>query len=235
MTLHAESQATVISDAFDPSGLEVLVWAISTVSADNAAAIAAACIRGGSRVLAELLLPAVPGRPERRQLPVVPGEHDDQLQGPGPQHRQHQPHRGHATASASNGTTIAAPGNCGTPADTPSLKAAAPSYCTFTRTCQRTTGNGGDYAVAAHRPGHAQGLPTGQTNRRRGRSSRPGADVSRSPAGLALSAGRNGNGTLGVTDYTTGDLTLKRNTASAVDRDPEPDRLVLLQGRQPGR
>ncbi|HEY7130949.1 MAG TPA: TadE family protein, partial [Candidatus Limnocylindrales bacterium] len=42
LTLHSEAQATVVNDAFDPSGLEVLVW-VYTANSENGAAITSAC------------------------------------------------------------------------------------------------------------------------------------------------------------------------------------------------
>ena len=47
IVLRSESQATVISDAFDPTGLEALIWVDKTGS-QNAAAITTACIQANS-------------------------------------------------------------------------------------------------------------------------------------------------------------------------------------------
>ena len=47
ITLQAESQSTVVVDAFDPTGLEALVW-VDKTGASNAAAITTACTQADS-------------------------------------------------------------------------------------------------------------------------------------------------------------------------------------------
>ncbi len=210
MTLHAESQATVISDAFDPSGLEVLIWT-STVGSDNAATVAGACI------------PADPvSSPNFYYQPCQDALNVDTYlsfqENATISYKVRVRNTGNINLTgvtygfSVNGTSIAAPGTC---ASLPNaiLKAAAPSYCTFTRTATYT--GTGDYAVAATAQGDAQGLPTGQTTGAAVIKIVPAPRLAITLLTSPYRLGVNGNGTLGVIDYTTGNLTLSRNTASA--------------------
>ena len=145
----------------------------------------------------------------------VPGGLDDQLQGPGPEHRQYQPEPPSSYGFTVNGPADAGAGHVRHLADT-IAKGAAPSYCTFTRTATYSVGTG-DYVVATTASGDAQGLATGQTN---------GAGVVKvvpAPAlAITLLASRlsprpeRQRNSSGVLDYTNGNATLNRTQ-------PRPD------------
>ncbi len=217
MTLHAESQATVISDAFDPSGLEVLVW-VSTTNSDNPAVITGACIPADS-----VTSPGFYYQPCQDALNV-----DTYLsfqENTTVSYKVRVRNTGNINLTAltygftQNGTTIAAPGNCNTlPAAI--VVGAAPSYCTFTRTAAFS--GTGDYAIAATASGNAQGLPTGQTTGAGVIHVVPAPRLAITLLTSPYRLGVNGNGTLGVIDYTTGNLTLNRNTASAIPEIQNP-------------
>jgi Flp pilus assembly protein TadG len=211
LTLHAESQATVISDAFDPSGLEVLVW-VNTNSSDNAAAITSACTPADS-----VTSPGYFYQPCQDSLNV-----DTYLQfqeNATVSYKVRVRNTGNINLTGVtygftvNGSAVAAPGNCGSLPATIN-KAAAPSYCTFTKTAVYSAS--GDFAVAATAQGNAQGLPTGQTTGAAVVHIVPAPRLAITLLASAYRLGQSGNGTLGIIDYTTGNLTLNRNTASAL-------------------
>jgi hypothetical protein len=120
---------------------------------------------------------------------------------------------------AVNGVTVAAPGTCGS-LPTAIVKNAAPSYCTFTRTAVYT--GTGDFAVAATAQGDAQGLPTGQTTGAAVVKIVPAPRLAITLQTSQYRLGGSGNGTLGFIDYPNGDVTLRRNTASAISEIQNP-------------
>ena len=130
LTLRSESQATVLSDAFDPSGLEMLVW-VSYTGADNISAISAACTQADAT-----------NAPNFYFGPCQdPNNVDNFLQfqeNTTVTYKVRVRNTGNLALSgvaytwAANGSSIAAPGTCGT-LPTTIAKAAAPAYCTFTR------------------------------------------------------------------------------------------------------
>jgi hypothetical protein len=221
ITLRSESQATVISDAFDPSGLEVLVWA-SNANANNGAEIAAAC------TLAEAASsPNFYYAPCQDSLNVdnyltyqenTVVSYKVRVRNTG-----NLPLTSISYAWTANSTAITAPGNCGTlPASIG--QGAAPSYCTFTRTVTAAAPVNGiaDYAIAVTAQGNASGLPTGQTN---------GVAIVKVqvPPKLAVNLrasqyrlGGTGNGVAGAPNYGSGALTLQRDTSSALAEIHDP-------------
>jgi Flp pilus assembly protein TadG len=217
LTLHAESQATVISDAFDPSGLEVLVW-VNTLASDNAAAITSACTPSDS-----VTSPGFYYQPCQDTLNV-----DTYLQfqeNATVSYKVRVRNTGNISLAnitygwTTNGVTTAVPGTCGS-LPTAIVKGGAASYCTFTKTAVY---NGtSDFAVAATAQGDAQGLPTGQTTGAAVVHITPAPRLAITLLTSPYRLGQSGNGTLGFIDYTTGDLTLNRNTASVVPEIQNP-------------
>ena len=221
ITLRSESQTTVISDAFDPSGLELLIWA-SNSNADNGPAIASACTQADAA-----------SSPNFYYAPCQDSLNVDN-------YLQYQENRvvsykvrvrntgnlgltGITYSWSANGSAISAPGNCGTlPGSI--AKGAAPSYCTFTRTVTAASPVNGiaDYVMGGTAQGIASGLSTGQTN--------GGAIVKvQVPPKLAVNLrasqyrlGQNGNGVAGAPSYNAGGITLQRNTSSALPEIKNP-------------
>ncbi len=93
-------------------------------------------------------------------------------------------------------------------------------YCTFTKTAVNS--GSGDDAVAVTAQGDAQGLPTGQTTGAAVIKVIPAPRLQISLLASPYRLGGSGNGTLGVIDYTTGGLTLDRNTSSALTEVQNP-------------
>lgn len=212
MTLHAESQATVISDAFDPSGLEVLVW-VSTVGSGNGPAITSACTAADPVSSSGFYY-----QPCQDALNV-----DNYLtfqENATVSYKVRVRNTGNINLTGItygfkvNGGTVAAPGTCGS-LPTAITAGGSASFCTFTKPAAGDVNN--DFSVTLSAQGNAQGLPTGQTT---------GAGVVHViPAPrLAINLwtsqyrlGGSGAGTLGVIDYpATNAITLNRDTASAL-------------------
>ncbi len=220
VTLRSESQATVISDAFDPSGLEFLIWANNT-GADNGAAISTACTQ------ADASSPNFYYAPCQDSLNV-----DNYLQYPENttvSYKVRVKNTGNLALTgvtytwAENGTSISAPGNCGT---LPSsiAKNAAPSYCTFTKTViANNPVNGlGDHVVSGTASGNAGGLPSGQTNGAAIVKVVPAPKLAINLKTSPYRLGGTGNGVAGAPNYSLGNLTLQRNTISALSEIQNP-------------
>jgi Flp pilus assembly protein TadG len=221
ITLRSESQATVISDAFDPSGLELLVWANST-NATNGTTVAAACTQADATSSPNFYY-----APCQDSLNV-----DNYLQyqeNTVVSYKVRVRNTGNLALTGisygwtANGSTITAPGNCGT---LPSSigKGAAASFCTFTRTVTAASPVNGiaDYVIAGTAQGNAGGLSTGQTN---------GAAIVKVqvPPKLAVNLrasqyrlGQDGNGVAGAPSYGAGGMTLQRNTSSTLPEIKDP-------------
>jgi Flp pilus assembly protein TadG len=220
LTLRSESQATVISDAFDPSGLEVLIW-VNTTSSDNGAAVASAC------TLAEAASANFYFAPCQDSSNV-----DNYLQfqeATSVSYKVRVRNTGNLALTAitygwtQNGSSMASPGNCNT-LPTSIAKGAAPSYCTFSKTALASSPVNGmaDYLIAATAQGTAGGLSTGQTN---GAATIKVAVPPKLAVNLRASTyrlGGQGNGVSGVASYANGPLTLERNIASVLPEIQDP-------------
>ena len=222
ITLTRTSQTTVISDAFDPSGLELLVWTSKT-GADNASAIAAACTQADAS-----------GSPGYYYQPCQDGMNVDNYlsfqEGATISYKVRVRNTGNINLTGitygftEDGNSIATPGTCGSLPN--SLTAgAAPVYCTFTRTgLVANTNTGIDaYTIGINGIGQAGGLPAGTTN---GASTvdmiaRPRLAINVRAAPYRL--GGAGSGTLGLPAYpASATLTLNRDTASGLAETRNP-------------
>jgi Flp pilus assembly protein TadG len=220
VTLRSESQATVISDAFDPSGLELLVFANNT-GADNGAAIATACTQ------ADGSSPNFYYAPCQDSLNV-----DNYLQYPENttvSFKARVKNTGNLALTgvtytwSENGASISAPGNCGSlPSNI--AKGAAPSYCTFTKSVPATAPVNGlaDYVVGGTASGNAGGLPTGSTNGAASVKVVPAPKLAVNLKASPYRLGGTGNGVAGAPNYSNGALTLQRNTLSALTEIQNP-------------
>ena len=228
MTLGATQQAKVIGDAFDPSGLEALIWA-NTSNSDNAVAISGACTPADASTS-----PGFYYAPCQDALNVS-------------QYLQFQEDQtitfkvrirnsgnialtGLTYAYAVNGTTITTPAGCsgGSSLPTSLAKAAAPSYCTFTLPATATGTGVDDLSVSITAQGLASGVPTGDTS---GGATvkvvaRPKFTVNLRAA--AYRKGGDGWGNNGVASYPTGDLTLQRQATAADTTLQSPTGWLLL-------
>ncbi len=221
IVLRSQSQATVISDAFDPTGLEALIWVDKTGS-QNAAAITTACIQADSVTSAGYYY-----QPCQDSTNV-----DNYLQfqeNTTVNYKVRVRNTGNINltgityAFTINGVAVGKPGTCSSlPA---SITAGAGAfYCTFSRSATSINpGNGiDDDTVAIAAAGSASGLPTGATN--------GGATIKVAPAPhLAVNIqasqyrlGDDGDGTNGVADYSNGALGLARIATSPVTEIQNP-------------
>ena len=221
ISLRSESQATVISDAFDPSGLELLVWANNT-GADNGAAVASACTQADSSSSPNFYY-----APCQDSLNV-----DNYLQYPENStvsYKVRVKNTGNLALTGisytwnQNGASISAPGNCGT---LPSAiaKGAAPSYCTFTQSVTVTNPVGGlsDYTIGGTAQGNAGGLPTSITNGAAIVKVIPAPRLAINLKASPYRLGNTGNGVAGAPSYGLGPLTLQRDTSSALPEIHDP-------------
>lgn len=215
ITLQAESQATVISDAFDPSGLELLVW-VNTTGADNGTAVSSACTQADSAT-----------SPNFYYAPCQDSSNVDQYlqfqENTTVSYKVRVRNTGNLGLTgitygwSVNGGAIAAPGTCGT-LPTSIAKAAAPSYCTFTRTAAVTNATNpvDDYVVTGTAQGNAGTLSTGQTNGSGLIRVIPAPRLVVNLRAAPYRLGGSGDGLLGNPSFSNGNLTLQRNTASAL-------------------
>lgn len=211
MTLHSEAQSTVISDAFDPAGLEVLVW-VNTTGADNGAAITGACIPADSA-----------SSPGFYYQPCQDNTNSDNYlsfqENTTISYKVRVRNTGNIDLTgisygfAVNGTSIGTPGTCGT-LPTAIAHAAAPSYCTFTRTAAFS--GTGDFAVTGTAQGTAQGLPTGQTNGAAVVKVVPAPRLRITLFASQYQLGGTGNGVAGAPSYGAGPLALAQDTTSTL-------------------
>jgi len=216
LTLHSEAQATVVNDAFDPSGLEALVW-VNTSGSENGAAITGACT------------PADPASsPGFFYQPCQDSSnvdnflqfHEHDASNPSTiSYKVRVRNTGNTNLTGItyvfkvNGTTITTPGTCGT-LPTSMNAAAAPAYCTFTR--QATYTAPGDLAVSLTAQGNVSGLSAGQTTGIAAVKVIPSPRLVVNLRVAPYRLGGQGNGLAGAPTYVNGPLTLKRSTSGSL-------------------
>jgi hypothetical protein len=218
LTLTATHEAAVIGSAYDPSGIEALIWA-NTSNSDNAAAITAG---------PTMCTPADPGF----SLGFYYAPCQDQSntpeyllfqEGKTITFKVRIKNTGNINMTnltynyAVNGVPLATP-TCSPSGSlaTSLAKNAGPSYCTFTLPATATGGTVNDMNVSIVAQGLASGVPTGQTS--------GGATVKVMPSprlAVTLKAapyrlGDDGDGINGTLSYTyPSPLTLQRQATSA--------------------
>jgi TadE-like protein. len=214
LALRSESQATVISDAFDPSGLELLIWASST-GADNSAAVSSACTQADST--SSLGFYYAPCQDTANVDNYLRYQENTTVS-----YKVRVRNTGNLALTGvtytwnANGTAIGAPGNCGSlPANF--AKAAAPSFCIFSRSVTAVNPVDGlaDYIMAGTAQGLAGGLATSQTKRAATVKVIPAPKLAVNLKVSPYRLGGTGYGTFGSPSFPTGPLTLQRNTGSA--------------------
>jgi hypothetical protein len=234
LTLSSESRATVFNSAFDPTGLETLIWVNST-NADNASTLATVCnqadpvsnpnyyygpcqdLSNADNYLEFAEAATVTYRVRIRNTGNIPIT-------------------GISYAYKINGTAITTPVGCdgGSSLPTSLAAGAAPRFCTFTRTTTVPGGSTGptDFVASITASGSAQGVPTGQTN---GVATvkivpRPRLAVTLRAAPYEFGGQGNGTGSPRVLDYSmyTSPLTLARQAASADDTIQNPTGWLYL-------
>ncbi len=220
ITLRAEAQSTVISDAFDPTGLEALVW-VDKTGADNATAIASACTQADSVSSAGYYY-----QPCQDSSNV-----DNYLQyseNTTVNYKVRIKNTGNISLSGLtyaftiNGTSVVAPGNCST-LPTSLASGAAAAFCSFSRSATSTDPSGtADDNVSISAAGSASGLPTGATNGGATIKVAPAPHLATNLKASPYRLGGTGYGTNGVATFTTGGLTLARDSGSTLTEIQNP-------------
>jgi hypothetical protein len=213
LTLAATSQATVIEDAFDPTGLEVLVW-VDKTGAENPADIVKACTPAEPSST-YYYAPCQDGLNRFNYLQFQEGDTVS--------YKVRVRNTGNVDLSSLsyafsiNGSAITNPSGCSLPG---SLTIGSQAKtCTFGRkvTASNPVGGVADHLLAVTAQGNAAGLPTGATV--------GSATIKVIPAPLLVvnlkaaryRLGGDGNGIGGSAFYGNGDLTLRRTTDPSKD------------------
>ena len=213
-TLGSTSEATVIEDAYDPTGLEVLVW-VDKTGADNATDIARVCT--GADASGSPGYYYAPCQDQRNVFNYLQFQDGDSVK-----YKVRVRNTGNvdltslAYGLSVNGSLLGGQ-PCSLPKSLP--RGAPPMSCTFNRTVTAANPVDGvaDYLVEVSAQGLAAGLPTGSTN--------GSATVKVIPAPVLVvnlraapyRLGGDGNGIGGSAFYGAGDLTLRRTTDSSMD------------------
>mgnify|MGYP001409902720 CR=1 FL=1 len=213
LTLSSESQATVISDAFDPSGLEVLVWASST-GADNIAAISSACTQADATNAPTYYYAPCQDATNVNNFLIYP-ENTTVSYRVRVRNTGNLALTGVAYTWSANGTNMGAQGDCGS-LPTSIGAGAAPSYCTFTRSVPAVNPVNGfaDYTIAASAQGSAGGLSTSLSNGAATVRVVPAPKLAVNLKASPYRLGGIGYGTSGSPTFTSGPLTLQRNASA---------------------
>jgi hypothetical protein len=210
-TLGSTSEATVIEDAYDPSGLEVLVW-VDKSGADNATEIANNCV--AAEPSSYYYAPC--------QDKQSTSSHYLQFQdGDTVKYKVRVRNTGNVSLTGLgykfvvNGTMISKLCNL-----TGSLPlGAGPSSCTFTRTAKASNPVSGvaDEVVQVAATGLAAGLPTGTADGSATIKVIPAPLLEVTLRAARYRLGREGNGIGGSAFYDSGNLTLDRTTDASKD------------------
>jgi hypothetical protein len=215
LNLFSESRATVIADAFIPSGLEVLVW-VNNTNAVNGPAVATACTQAD-----------VTSSPNFYYAPcqdaVNVATYLQFAESANVSYKVRVRNTGNIGLTGityswrENGGSIATPGNCGT---LPSAIAqgGAPSFCTFSKpaVASNPVDDVADHAIAVTAQGTAGSIPSGQTT---GSAVTKVLAVPRLAVNLLAAPyrlGGDGDGLMGNPDYGTGALNLRRRTTTGL-------------------
>lgn len=235
-TLTKEAQATVMSDAFDPSGLEVLIWA-STANSLNTSEITSSCT------------PADPVQsPTFYYQPCQDSLNTDNYiqfnENSTINYKVRVRNTGNIQltnityAFAENSIAMgSAPGNCGTNLPTTLAANSASAYCWFSRPATVTDIAAGtnDDVVSIQTSAKANGLSAG--------TNATSTDVKVVPAPrLAVSllaspwklGGAAGNGLNGSPSFPNGNLTLNRDTTSTATEIQNPTGWLYLSIQNQG-
>ncbi len=229
LTLGSTSQATVIGDAFDPTGLELLVW-VNTSNADNAT---------------EITSPPAPGTPcTPADAATSPGFYFQPCQD-GNNVDHYLTFQEAATISykvrvkntgninltgltyqfALNGTNIAKPTGCNGNALPTSLAAGAASvFCSFTL----PAGSAAQQAVTLTGQGVASGVATGDSSGIAVVNTVPRPRLAVNVRAANYRLGDDGDGVSGSPSYGNADLTLIAATAGAPTEILNPTGWLLL-------
>jgi TadE-like protein len=218
LTLGATSEATVVEDAFDPTGLEVLVW-VDKAQAENATAIAGKCTQADAS--------GSPGfyyGPCQDQSNVY--NYLEYQEGETVTYQVQVRNTGNVDLTSLsygmlvNGSPVSVPSGCAGLASA-LARNSQPDDCEFDRTVTATPLPGGslsDYVVEFTAQGLAAGLPTGGTSGSATVKVVPAPQLDVTLRSERYRLGGDGDGLGGTAQYGSGDLTLDRTTDPSADR-----------------
>jgi Flp pilus assembly protein TadG len=234
-TLTKEAQATVVTDAFDPSGLEVLMWA-STSNSLNSSEITSSCTPADAI-----------NSPGYYYQPCQDGSNVDHYlqysEGQTVSYKVRVRNTGNIALSnityafAENSLAFSTPSSCSSALPTTLAANSAPVYCSFTRTAVVTNAAGGtnDDIVSIQTSAKAAGLPAGvnatNTDVKVVPAPRLAVNLLASPWRLG---GLTGNGSNGSPSFATGNLTLDRDTSSSSTEIQNPTGWLYLSVQNQG-
>jgi hypothetical protein len=232
LSLTATHQAAVIGTAYDPSGIEALIW-VDTSNSDPAYPLTGCTL-------------ADPGfSPGFYYAPCQDGLNQDQYlqfqEGKTITFKARIKNTGNINltnltyAYSVNGSPIATPGCSPSGSLATSLaRNAGPSYCTFTLPATATGGSVNDMSVSIVAQGLAAGVPTGDTSGGATVKVMPrprlAFDLRAAPyrlGGYGYGSGGYGNGS-GVASYPSVNLTLQRQATAADTTLQNPSGWLLL-------
>lgn len=209
LTLGASSEATVVEDAFDPTGLEILVW-VDKAGADNATDITNACVGADSTTSPGYFYAPCQDRSNRYNYLQF-------QEGDSVRYKVRVRNTGNVDLSSLsfsflvNGTAIPKP-CAGLQGSLP--RNSPPIYCAFDRSVVATDPVGGiaDYLVEVTAQGRIGGLPTGPTTGSATVKVIPPPLLTVSLRAAPYRLGGEGNGMRGSALYSGGDLSIARTT-----------------------
>ncbi len=221
LTLRSQAQSTVISDAFDPSGLELLIW-VNNTSADNGPVIGTACSPADAS-----------GSPNFYYAPCQDSLNVDNYLEVGENVRIDYKVRVRNTGNltltgitydwAENDSGIGTPGTCGSLPSTLAQRSPA-VFCTFSRAAVAGDPIDGlsDHTMQGVAEGNAGSLSTGATNGTAIVKVVPAPKLAVTLRASQYRLGGSGDGLLGNPDFANGSLDLARDPASTVSEIQNP-------------
>jgi hypothetical protein len=212
LTLGASSEATVVEDAFDPAGLEVLVW-VDKAGADNANDITTACVGADPPTSPGYFYAPCQDRSNRYNYLQF-------QEGDSVKYKVRVRNTGNVDISSLsfsflvNGSQISKPCS-GLQGSLP--RKSAPLYCAFERpvVAKDPVGGVADYLLEVIASGQVAGLPTGTTTGSATIKVIPPPLLTVNLRAAPYRLGGDGNGMGGSALYSAGDLTLARTTDGA--------------------
>ncbi len=216
LTLGASSEATVVGDAFDPTGLEILVW-VDKSGADNASDIGARCVGADPATSPNYYY--APCQDQSNKYNFLQFQEGDSVR-----YRVRVRNTGNVDLTSVsysfsvNGSSIVRPSSCGSLPGA-LARSSAPYFCTFDRIVSATDPVDGvaDYLLEVAARGQAEGLPTGETNGSGTIKVVPPPLLVVNLRASAYRLGEDGNGVGGSAHYDGGDLSLARTTDPSRD------------------
>lgn len=215
LTLGATSEATVVEDAFDPTGLEILVW-VDKSGADNASDIVDECILADPSTSAGYYY--APCQDQLNRYNYLQFQEGDSVS-----YKVRVRNTGNVDLTGltygflANGSTFKPSPGCKLPTALP--RNSAPGYCTFSRTVSADNPVGGvaDDLVEVNGQGLAEGLPTGGTSGSATIKVIPAPRLTVNLRAAPYRLGGDGNGVGGAASYSGGDWTFDRTNDGSAD------------------